>query len=168
MITLSQPQDIDQFRAALPPVEHEGQPRFDARSLHAWLGVKDQFNVWIRRRIDTYGFEAGSDFHAISHKSPSGRGRPRVEFLLSRDMAKELAMVENNEIGRKTRRYFILMESAAVEMAAEFSTRLWKMRRRLLHFEVQNRLRCVELFTGFGGKSSDRRPPLPPFCVISQ
>lgn len=32
-------------------------------------------------------------------------------------MAKELAMVENNEIGRKTRRYFILMESAAVEMA---------------------------------------------------
>ena len=32
------------------------------------------------------------------------------EYLISLDMAKELAMVENNEQGRKVRRYFIEVE----------------------------------------------------------
>ena len=91
------------FRAALPPVEHEGQPRFDARSLHAWLGAKWAFSHWIKTRIETYGFEEGADYLRISAKIKPGRGRNRTDYLLSRDMAKELAMVENNEIGRKTR-----------------------------------------------------------------
>ncbi|WP_276330581.1 antA/AntB antirepressor family protein [Sphingosinicella microcystinivorans] len=90
-------------RAALPPVEHEGQPRFDARSLHAWLGNKHGFVKWFKLRVEQYGFEAGTDFWAQQPKINPGRGRPRTDYLLSRDMAKELAMVENNEIGRKTR-----------------------------------------------------------------
>jgi len=109
MITLAQPQDIDQFRAALPPVEHEGQPRFDARSLHAWLGVKTRFIAWIQERVEKYGFTEGDDFFRISGKTG---GRPRIDYLLSRDMAKELAMVENNEIGRKTRRAEALRQKA--------------------------------------------------------
>lgn len=76
----------------------------------------------MKLRIEQYGFEEGADYRVVALKSASGRGRPRVEFLLSRDMAKELAMVENNEIGRKTRRYFILMESAAVEVRPQTYT----------------------------------------------
>jgi anti-repressor protein len=34
----------------------------------------------------------------------------RVEYIITLDMAKELAMVENNEKGRQTRRYFIQIE----------------------------------------------------------
>lgn len=59
----------------------------------------------MKLRLSQYGFEDGDDFRVVTRKSPSGRGRPRTDYLLSRDMAKELAMVENNEIGRKTRRF---------------------------------------------------------------
>lgn len=104
------------FDAALPPVDHEGQTLIDARSLHAWLGVLDRFHMWMTRRLEEYGFSEGSDFCAISRKN-GGRGRPRQDYLITIDMAKELSMVERTEKGRATRRYFIEMEKAAHEMA---------------------------------------------------
>ena len=79
------------------------------------MKVKDQFNQWVRRRIEEYGFEEGSDFSPLLVKT---RGRPRQDYLITIDMAKELAMVERTERGRATRRYFIEMEKAAREMAA--------------------------------------------------
>ena len=38
-------------------------------------------------------------------------GRPEVDFVLTLDMAKELAMVERNEKGRQIRQYFIWAET---------------------------------------------------------
>lgn len=73
---------------------------FDARALHAWLGVRDRFNMWMRRRIDEYGFELDEDFCANSRKIG---GRPRNDYLITIDMAKELAMIERTERGRETR-----------------------------------------------------------------
>jgi phage anti-repressor protein len=75
----------------------------DARALHGWLGVKDRFATWMRRRIGEYGFTAGDDYFAELRKI-TGRGRRRRDYLLTLDMAKELAMVERTEIGRETRR----------------------------------------------------------------
>ena len=40
----------------------------------------------------------------------SNGGRSRIEYALSLDMAKELCMVENNDAGRKIRKYFIEAE----------------------------------------------------------
>ncbi|WP_371750711.1 antA/AntB antirepressor family protein [Snodgrassella alvi] len=42
-------------------------------------------------------------------KNPKG-GRPTKEYILTLDMAKELAMVEKSDIGRKVRKYFIECE----------------------------------------------------------
>lgn len=55
----------------------------------------------MRRRIKEYGFEAGTDYSPVVVKS---RGRPRKDYLLTRDMAKELAMIERTDVGRQTRR----------------------------------------------------------------
>lgn len=75
----------------------------DARSLHGWLGVAARFNDWMRRRVAEYGFVAGDDYYSNLSKSP-GRSRPRRDYLLTLDTAKELAMVERTERGRLTRR----------------------------------------------------------------
>lgn len=88
-------------------VEHEGQQMIDARALHGWLGNKTPYTDWIRRRVDEYGFQAPTDFHAILRKTG---GRPKTDHFLTIGMAKELAMVERTSIGQMTRRYFIQME----------------------------------------------------------
>ena len=89
---------------------------FDARALHGWLGVGDDFSTWMKRRIREYRFEDAADYSASLRKN-GGRGRSRKEYLITIDMAKELAMVERTGRGRATRRYFIEMEKAAREMA---------------------------------------------------
>lgn len=88
----------------------------DARSLHGWLGHKRMFAHWIKERITDYGFEEGTDFLPIVAKT---KGRPRKDYLLTLDMAKELSMVERTDVGRETRRYFIRMERAAMQMASD-------------------------------------------------
>lgn len=105
-----------EFETALAPVDYEGHQMIDARRLHKWLRVKRGFAHWITDRITDYSFEEASDFRSILTKT---RGRPRTDYLLTLDMAKELAMVERTDIGRATRRYFIKMEQAAVKMAAD-------------------------------------------------
>lgn len=91
----------------------------DARLLHTFLEVGRDFSNWIKGRIDEYGFVEGEDFIpaiTASEYSPDlvnirrGRGKPRSEFWLTLDMAKELAMVERTPRGRQARRYFIACE----------------------------------------------------------
>lgn len=82
----------------------------NARDLHASLQVQTRFDDWMRRRIDEYGFIEGEDFSSNLRKSTGGRRAS--DFQLTLDMAKELAMIENNEIGRQVRRYFIQCEAA--------------------------------------------------------
>ena len=103
----------------------------NTRELHQFLEVGRDFSTWIKRRIGQYGFEEGVDFCSFLSESTgnrsskecafdspelgnqtSGRGGDRrsIEYHISLDMAKELAMVENNDQGRKARRYFIECE----------------------------------------------------------
>ena len=94
-------------------LDGRAQQLCDARDLHAFLGVGRFFRHWIKERIDQYGFVEGEDFLPFLAKSTGGR--PATEYHLTIDMAKELAMVENNEQGRHVRRYFIAMEREARE-----------------------------------------------------
>jgi anti-repressor protein len=83
----------------------------DARELHAFLGVATPFTDWIGRRLTTYGFAEGLDFHAELRGSQCGR--PAKEYAISLSMAKELAMVERGEKGRQARAYFLECERRA-------------------------------------------------------
>jgi phage anti-repressor protein len=89
----------------------------DGRGLHGALEVGRDFTNWIKGRIDQYEFTEGEDYEvfAKSGENPSG-GRPATEYSLSLDMAKELAMLENNEAGRRIRRYFIGVEKKARQL----------------------------------------------------
>lgn len=74
----------------------------DARSLHGWLGVGRDFSTWFAQRVRAYGFEEGVDYSPEVGRIKT-RGQPRRDYLLTLDMAKELAMVERTQIGRMTR-----------------------------------------------------------------
>lgn len=81
----------------------------NARELHEKLGSKRQFGNWIKDRLE--GFIEGKDY--VSNKNvknlPCG-GRPEIDYIVSLDVAKHIAMLERNEQGRKIRQYFIEVE----------------------------------------------------------
>ena len=90
----------------------------DARALHAFMHVKRDFATWAKARIKKYGFIAGIDYVEVFTKSGENLGgRPSIDYHLTLDMAKELSMVENNDMGRQARRYFIECEAAATHPA---------------------------------------------------
>ena len=90
-------------------------PLVDARLLHAFLEVRRDFSTWIKGRIAEFDFELGVDLIVAQARNyspnwgnnPRGRGRPEIDYFLTLDMAKELAMVERTARGRQARRYFI-------------------------------------------------------------
>ena len=91
----------------------------NARDLHAFLEVGKVFAAWIKERIEQYGFADGTDYVTFENlsfpKSESAKARPQriIEYALTLDMAKELAMVERNEKGKQARQYFIECERKA-------------------------------------------------------
>ena len=82
-----------------------------ARELHVFLESKQDFSTWIKNRIEKYEFVENQDFVSL-HKKMEREigGTVRIEYFVSLSMAKELAMVENNEKGKQARKYFIECE----------------------------------------------------------
>lgn len=85
----------------------KGEKVIKARELHEQLLVGKVFAAWIQERIEKYGFIENEDFFPISEKT---NGRPKTDYILTLDVAKEIAMVQNNEQGRAIRKYFIEVE----------------------------------------------------------
>lgn len=63
--------------------------------------------MWIKRRVQEYGFIEGQDFVTVPKIV---QGATQTDYAISLDMAKEIAMVEKNEKGRAARQYFIEVE----------------------------------------------------------
>lgn len=115
------------YRTDVPvPVDFgpDGDGRVDARELHAFLAVRRDFTTWIKGRIDQYGFARGVDYEVFDSPdlgNQNGRGGDRRSqiYSISVEMAKELALVENNERGRFLRRHFIQAEKKYRKAVAE-------------------------------------------------
>ena len=99
----------------------ETQSLVNARDLHKVLGSGWNFSDWMKKRIESYGFIDGEDF--ISNYGKSLIGRPKADYHLSLDMAKELCLVENTDQGKKARRYFIDVEKQARQHIPAFLRR---------------------------------------------
>ena len=95
-------------------INGELQQTVNARELHAFLEVRTRFNDWIAARINEYGFIENQDFVSFTENPVKmQKGRPAIEYYITLDMAKELAMVERNEKGKQARQYFISCEKQA-------------------------------------------------------
>lgn len=89
----------------------------DARNLHKFLGNKEVFASWIKQRIEQYGFVEHVDYETYLENSK--KGRPRIEYRISSDMAKEISMVERTERGKEARQYFIDCEERLHRIAPQ-------------------------------------------------
>lgn len=103
-------------------IEGAGKLTCDGRALHTFLEVGRDFSTWIKERIAKYGFMEGVDFVTLPNsgeRDPAAwGGQNKIGYALTLDMAKELAMVENNDRGRQVRSYFIACERRAREVHA--------------------------------------------------
>jgi phage anti-repressor protein len=164
-------------------MEHDGKQRVNARDLHKALGVGRDFSNWIKGRIEEYGFVEGKDFSPDFGKSDlnsivpgsgdysesqngivaksgdySGKvGNPNFiskDYLISVSMAKELAIVENNEAGRKIRLYLIQIEESwnTPEMVVERARRILQAQReqerREREAQARAAVRAMQVYAG--------------------
>lgn len=93
----------------------EGVQAVLGRDLHSFLEVKTPYKDWWPRMV-AYGFEEGVDYVLKNEHSvpPAGMpSRPRLNHVVSLDMAKEIAMIQRSARGRQARRYFIEVEKRA-------------------------------------------------------
>lgn len=94
----------------------------DARELHRALEVRRDFSNWIKSRITELDLVEGVDFVVIPRSPNPANGetsgfRTAVDYVLTLDTAKHIAMAERNEKGRAARDYFIKAERRLREIA---------------------------------------------------
>ncbi|EJT2991771.1 antA/AntB antirepressor family protein [Campylobacter coli] len=88
----------------------------NAREIFQFLNSEQEYANWIKNRINHYNFIENQDYII---ELVYTKGRPRKEYYVTLDMAKELCMVENNEKGRQARRYFIDCEKRLKNLEQE-------------------------------------------------
>jgi len=86
----------------------------NARDLHSFLESKQDFSTWIKNRLQ--GFEENIDFvsfHKIVERETGAT--TKIDYCITIETAKHLAMLEKNEKGKEVRKYFIAKEKEANE-----------------------------------------------------
>ena len=108
----------------------------NARELHAFLEVRSKFADWIKNRISEYDFTVNQDFVRF-HKKMKANNATMIEYHITLDMAKELAMVERTEKGKQARQYFIECERKLRETQAKLAPKTYVEALRTLADEVE-------------------------------
>jgi phage anti-repressor protein len=130
----------------------EGIETVNARELWIHLESKREFANWIKDRLEI--FVEGSDFIVdkivkVQIEGQREVSRPVIEYYLSIDTAKHLAMLERSEVGRQIRQYFINIEKklkskpqSSLDILAQMVKALQDQERKQL--ENENRLKQIE------------------------
>ncbi len=109
---------ILEYQALLPILQSdENDSKVNARDLHKQLNSSRQFTDWIENRIESYRLIKDVDYFTVSRKyetvkNSSLQPKETLDYNLTLDCAKQLAMVERTDIGALVRRYFIIIEKA--------------------------------------------------------
>lgn len=90
----------------------------NARELWKALEIGRDFSNWVKDRLEAIGAVENVDYCLLAKSGEqNGRGGSnRIDYILTMDTAKEMAMLERNEKGKMLRRYFIEAEKRYREM----------------------------------------------------
>lgn len=91
-------------------VNENQEPIVNGRELHETLGIKTEYKKWFER-MKEYGFTENTDYVRVTQKCHTlGGEQEMVNHAIKLDVAKEIAMIQRNEKGKKVRQYFIQVE----------------------------------------------------------
>ena len=92
--------------------KENGEIAISGRELHQALEIKTEYKKWFNRMSD-YGFEENIDFTRVTQKCLTQGGYQNMtDHALTLDTAKEIAMIQRSEPGKRARQYFIQVEKA--------------------------------------------------------
>ncbi|HAR4585156.1 TPA: oxidoreductase [Staphylococcus aureus] len=93
--------------------KENGEIAISGRELHQALEVKTAYKDGFPRMLK-YGFEENTDYTAIAQKRATAQGNMThyIDHALTLDTAKEIAMIQRSEPGKRARQYFIQVEKA--------------------------------------------------------
>ena len=107
---------ILEYQVLLPILQSDkSDSKVNARDLHKQINNGWKFTDWIENRIKSYRLIKDVDYSTISRKYEIGgftESKDILDYILTLDCAKQLAMVERTDIGALVRRYFIIIEKA--------------------------------------------------------
>ena len=126
----------EMFSVKTSKIGDEDVQTVSARTIHEFLESKRDFSTWIKDRIEKYGFVEGQDLNVHNFVEVQMEGtrevqRPRIEYEITLDMAKELGMVEGNAKGQEIRQYFIAAEKEMRHLQLEKTKLLESKTKRL-------------------------------------
>lgn len=92
-------------------INENQEPIVNGRELHEALEIKTPYTQWFER-MKEYGFVENIDYCTVSQKCEIANGgfQEKINHAIKLDMAKEIAMIQRNEQGKKVRQYFIQVE----------------------------------------------------------
>jgi len=100
---------VNLIRVTKKQVGNESIQTANAREIWKFLEVKQQFGDWIKNQIESLDLEENFDYILISHKSEikkHGGDRKSIDYILTLDTAKHIAMASRTQIGKEIRQYF--------------------------------------------------------------
>ena len=95
----------------------DGSQVVSARELHQFLDMQSEFPKWCKRMFE-YGFVENQDYVEVTAKkddNSKGGKNTLIEYALTLDCAKQIAMLQRNEKGWAARQYFIACEKQLLE-----------------------------------------------------
>ena len=110
-----------------------------ARELHEFLQSKQDFSTWIKAKLDRLRLQENKDFCTAPqiYGTANGGSAERLEYFITLDTAKHIAMMENTDRGFEVRDYFIECERKLREHQLKLAPKTYVEALRALADEVE-------------------------------
>ena len=95
----------------------------DAREMYKQLDIKKDFSNWIKHQISSLGLDENIDYLILAQKG-EGRGYNKIDYIITLDTAKHIAMASRTEKGKEVRKYFIEAEKKLNQLHPQESSLL--------------------------------------------
>ena len=140
--------------------QQNGEQLVSARELHKKLEITERFNSWFDRMLK-YGFIENVDFTSVKDFTVVNNGAKKEidEYILKMDMAKQICMLQRNELGTKFRLYFIECEK---QLKQQFKVPTTFKEALQLALEQQEKIEALEL------KQEEDRPKVEFFDTVTE